>query len=199
MAAILKQFLGTGGGQNDLKEILAENYKLLGTVLASQGGNKKNDISDEILKASVQKMLNPGNPLKEVMSAMESATQIKGMFSGESSSERDSEEGGEMKREPSRFDKLIDLAMDHLPDFLARFGGDETQAGAALKKENKMAGVMLHNPAARKAFYEALVAEHGQESADRWAKGLGYSPSQFHAQPQQPKVKRVDTTGAMVL
>jgi len=192
LLAMVRAFFPANSSNSDLKDILAENYKLLGTAIGAGKGQKNDTISDKIVELSVARMMEKPNPKKEMLEQLDFVNQIREMTAPAPYRE---EPPAMTEEKTGPFDKMINLAMEHLPAFLERFGGDEQRAAQQIKKENPAASIMLMNPSARKAFYSAMVTEHGQESADKWARGFGIDPATMRGAAK----KKMDLTGAIAL
>ncbi len=185
LVAVLKTVMGNNGS-SDLKDILSENYKLLGIAIGGGKAQQKDNITERLLEASLAKVLKPENPRAQIREQLDFMKEMQeltrpAVFSGAQ------ESTDEQEKESSPMDKVIGLAMEHLPAFLERFGNDERKAAQQVKKEYPAANLMLMSAKTRQSFYNALVAEHGQESADRWAQGFGIDPSKLRPQMQAPR------------
>jgi hypothetical protein len=204
LLGVVKEVLGSGS--NDLKAMLADSHKLIGQMAGNNGGNQQNKLTDILVKASVDKLLetpkSAAAQLKEQMDLFGQMKEIAAPFSIQTSNE----ENEDVKENtPGPFGKYIDMALPYIGSFLERFNGDESRAAAQLKKEQPIINVLLKNGEARRAFYNALVVSEGVESANRWVVGLGLNPSEFvkvqptNAAPQRPAKRVIDLSGAMSL
>lgn len=161
-----------GGGQIDQLQMI----KALAEIMP-----KPQPIQDVFIQEAFKSLRHENkSPLSGIKEQLDLFGQMREVFA--TPEERAAAIEYDKQEKASPMDKILTMALDALPMFLDRFGGDIPQAAAALKKEKPMQiGMLQKSPQMQAAAFQKIATTQGQGAAEAWARGLGIQAPQMQA------------------
>jgi hypothetical protein len=182
---VLKTILAPPGEDaRTLQMLMAQNTELIKSLAAPRTGGT----SDAIVTEALRMLKTGGGKGTDFQDMLQNLGQMKEVISGflpapAAGVVQDAEE------QETPMQKMINKALDHLPDLLAAYNGNVAAAAAAAAndKKNKLTGLLIKNsPALQAQFHSAMVDRFGREHADQWATAYGITPPNILPFPEAP-------------